>query len=175
MNMGTLSGGRPVLVRLSGRGPALGTSSEEYYTMAKTELARFIALAARIDRIANKTAREAIMSWLGSEGKEDDPLWTVGRVRYGLFVADSYVPPNTDYYNIYRHYDHVDNLKSNNNTLEGKVAHDEGVYGILPAPEVITVTGPGTTTTVRVATDLTVPIVAAAGIVGVALIAAFVL
>lgn len=66
-------------VFLSSRRPLLGATGTEGYNQAKAAVAKCDSLVARVNRLADAAAKQAIIAWMGNvaeepEGVENDPL-----------------------------------------------------------------------------------------------------
>jgi len=155
-----------------GRGRmALGQTGLEWYQRAKRAMAQFRDLVARTNRIANKTAREAIFEWIGSPTVDGTISERYAAVEADvLYDVEAYTPYNYNAYQLERRQNRVEDLEGFLEDLQPKVQDAERLYGILPAPETKVVIQPGTTTVVK-ETDWTAIALAAAGalVVGIAL------
>lgn len=162
-------GGDSFRIRL-GASPRLGQSAYEWYQRAKAALSTFEKLLARTDRIANKTAREEIIAWLGSATNSDEPLG-----RYYAVLDDvvhdveGFTPLNYGAYALERRQNRVEKLEDFDEEFQTKVVGAEKQYGILPAPPAPTTI---TTTVIKETPgpSLTVPILIAGGGIALALL-----
>ena len=147
----------------------LGATGLEWYQRAKTALAQFAALVAQIQTIANKTARESILEWVGSPNVDETPAYRYQAVLADvLYDVERYSPPNYGAYQLERRQRRVEELEGEVETLQEKVQSAIKVYGALPIPE--PVKPGGTTTAIEKGADLTVPIVAIGSVIALAML-----
>jgi hypothetical protein len=113
-------------------------NAREWYERAKAGIARFDLLLDRTAKIANKTERENILEWVGTAADTSSPAY-----RYASVVSDvkddveKFTPPNYGAYDVDRRQNRVDKLWDFNGEFKNKVENAENVFGILPAPTVI--------------------------------------
>lgn len=144
-------------------GPVLGQSEQQWYAEAKSQVAKFDQLVERTRRIANRDAREELVSDYGL----DDPtnrekgLYTRNGVESNIVRAESYTPINYVLYSKREITNRVGRLQDYTSDFARDVKYAEDTYGILPEPVVIEriVTVPGA----AAPTNWTVPLVIAGG------------
>lgn len=163
----------------AGRFQALGgvrmgaSNGLQIYQNAKSEVANFDALVARVQRVANQIVRDQIIKdyGLSEPDNKDKALYMRNAVAGNIAQVDSYSPPN---YLIYEtgegpNVGRVTKLHNFNSDLASTVKDAELTYGILPEPvtieRMVLVGGPSTVP------DWVIP-VAVAG-VGIGLLAIF--
>lgn len=144
----------------------LGQTSFEWYQRAKAAVGEFEKLMVRVDSIANKTAREEIIQWVGSADDDSSPLYRYRSVLYGDIQADveAYTPPNYGAYALERRQGRVEELEEVVEDLRDKVMAAEKQYGMIPKP-------PATPPPVISASpNLTVPLLVAGGAIALAVL-----
>jgi hypothetical protein len=118
--------------------PALG-QAQGYYDSAKTAIAVYDSLVARLQKVANQTARDQIAVQFGLTTPTDNTKAQYMRdaLAYDVSVADSstvdqgFPPTGPSRGRIIK-------LQSFNNDFEAAVKNAENTYGVLPAPQQIT-------------------------------------
>jgi len=137
---------------------SLGQAAQDYYTRAKTAIAKFDSLVARTAKIANKTVRDQIIADYGltNRGDTDKAGYMREALAYDVSEAEKY--RSTTGTIAYEEgfpargpsRGRVTKLENFNRDFEAAVTNAETTYGILPAPVVIerTVTAPGAATNV---------------------------
>lgn len=142
----------------------LGQSTQEWYQRAQKSLAEFDALLKRVAQVANKTAREQILEWIGTADDEDRAAYRYSRVKSDLeHDVEAFTPPNINAYQVERRTRRIEKLEDFNRELNAMVSEAETVYGKLPEPVTIE-----RTRIVEGKTDWTLPLIVAGGAVAVA-------
>lgn len=164
----------PFSASIGGQFARLGQTGLEWYNRAKLAMKIFEGLIGRTDRIANKTAREAILEWLGSPTVQDTPANRYAAVAGDVvYDVEAFTPPNYNAYQLERRQNRVEGLEAVDEDFQEKVAAAEKEFGLLPAPTVERIEVP---VPVRIPAsapekmDLTVPIVAGAAAVALAIL-----
>lgn len=135
----------------------------EWYNRAKQSLAEFDALLKRVAQVANKTAREAILDWIGTADDEDSAAYRYNRVKADLTEdVERFTPPNYDAYQIERRRNRIEKMEDWNRELKSMVEEAETIYGRLPEPVTIE------RTKIVETTDWTLPLLVAGSAVAVA-------
>src|SRR5262245_12406085 len=143
--------------------PALGQTEQQWYAEAKAQVAKFDQLVERTKRVAQKAARETLISDYGLNDPSDQAkaLYTRNGVAENIARAESYTPVNYVLYSKREITNRVTRLQDYNRDVNRDVKYAEDSYGILPEPVVIerVVTVPGA----AAPTNWTVPLVIAGG------------
>jgi hypothetical protein len=127
--------------------PTMGqTTPFQWYQKAKAETAKFAGLLERTAKVANRTAREEILGWLGKSDVRGTPAYVYASVMSDIAEnVEAYSPPNYDAYQVSRRRERVAELDSVNKDFERKVNQATATYGELPEPvkieRIITVPG----------------------------------
>lgn len=137
---------------LAGR-VSMGQTDQEWYVRAKAAVSKFDSLVERLKKIANRGARESLVSRYGLDNPTDKDRGKYMRdaVFYNVFQAESYTPVN---YLVFGSTGparrRVGDLEDVNRDFSDDVKAAENTYGILPEPVIIEriVEVPGTVTTV---------------------------
>lgn len=154
--------------RTSMGGQSIGqsTAGQAIYQKAKTEVARFDALAQRVLRIANKTVRDQLIQDFGlnDPSNKDKAQYARDAVVSDLSVVEAANPFNYYFYTSPGPQGRrPSTLAAFNSDLESEVHNAEVTYGILPEPVTTTITN-------TIQSPLTIPILVGAGAVALALL-----
>jgi hypothetical protein len=141
-------------------------TAQSWYERAKKSMDRYKFLSSRVGTIANKTEREAILTWLGQPNVAGSPA-----ERYVTVLSDftqDVAAEGVGAYNVERRQNRVEKLEEFNDQLDVKVKAAVQTYGELPGQPA----APGTPAAAAAAAgpDLTVPILIGAGAIALALI-----
>ncbi len=169
-------GQRPTFGGLAGRRQlgaprhVLGQTAEDWYTRARSAIARFDFLKGQIGSIDNASARAAIGTWLGDVSIDDSPEYRYNTVVYnyvttvGEFgITGTYDDPERGASRQNR----ITKLEDVNEVFNERIATAQAVHGTQPVPGV----APGIKPPAK-PTDLTVPILIGAGAIALAVFAA---
>lgn len=151
-------------------GPVLGQDAQQFYVNAKNAIAKYDSLVQRVARVANKTVRDQLISdyGLSEPSNKDKSMYMRNALASDVANAEKFSP--IAYEEGFPTHGpargRVTKLNNFDSDLENAVKDAEVTYGILPEPVVIekVVTVPGAST----GTNWTIPLVVAAGGIGVA-------
>lgn len=135
-------------------------TAQSWYERAKKSIARFEFLRQRVGAIANKTEREAIITWMGNASVPGTPEYRYTTVKSD-FTSDV-AREGVGAYNVERRQGRIEELEEFNDELNTKVEAAIRTYGELPTPASPQPQAAGP--------DLTVPILVGAGAIALALI-----
>jgi len=159
----------PLTAQFQG-GPALEGlfdwySDQQYYNMAKAAVASFDQLSHRVSRIADKAARDSIISEYGmNTTTENKSLNLRNQVQASIAAADATGDPGDGFADDNKHgRKPTDFLSSYVGDIASAVQEAELKYGILPSPAVQMQPAPA-------GSNWTIPIVAVGGAVALAAI-----
>lgn len=151
--------------------PVLGQSTPyQWYQKAKAETARFDRLLTDAAKIANKTAREEVLAWVGKANQEGTPANAYARTASDLMEnVEAFTPPNYDAYQLERRRNRILELEDVNDAFSAKVKDATATYGALPDPVTIEriVVTPGAAAE---GNPWAIPVAVGVGAIGVALI-----
>ena len=147
------------------------TTPYQWYQTAKAEVANFDRYLNGAARIANKTARNEVLAWVGKSGTEGTPAYKAGMVISDLAEnVEAFTPPNYDAYQLARRRNRITELADVNKVFSSKVKAALATYGELPEPvvieRVIMTQGANTNTTTMVESPWTVPVAIGASLIG---------
>lgn len=152
-------------------GRSLGQTPQEWYGRAKQSLTKFEDLLTRTATIANLTARNDILAWIGTASIDESPAYRYASVKSDLQQdVEAFTPPAVNAYQVGRRTNRIETLEDMNRQLETKVANAESVYGRLSAPVVIErerILTPGTS---PAGSSWTMPLLVGGGAVAVAVL-----
>lgn len=119
--------------------PVMGqTTPYQWYQKAKAETAKFESILTRAAKIANKTAREEVLAWVGKSDVQGSPAYRYASVMSDLRDdVEAFTPPNYDAYKVSRRRDRVTELADVNKSFEPRVNQAIAVNGELPEPVTI--------------------------------------
>jgi hypothetical protein len=146
------------------------TTPYQWYQTAKSEVANFDRYLNGAARIANKTARDEVLAWVGKSGTEGTPAYKAGMVISDLAEnVEAFTPPNYDAYQLARRRNRITELADVNKVFSSKVKAALAQYGELPEPVVIerVITTRGADTVKEVQGPWVVPVAIGAALVGV--------
>lgn len=145
------------------------TTPYQWYQTAKNEVANFDRYLNGAARIANKTARDEVLAWVGKSGAEGTPAYKAGMVISDLAEnVEAFTPPNYDAYQLSRRRVRITELADVNKVFSAKVKAALVQYGELPEPVVIerVITTRGADTVTMVESPWVIPVAIGAGLVG---------
>lgn len=137
-------------------------TAQAWYERAKKAIDRYAFLKSRVAVIANKTEREAIITWLGNATVPGTPEYRFSTVKSDF--TDDVAREGVGAYNVERRQGRIVELEEFNDDFDVKVKNAIQTYGELPAVP----TQPGQQQ--AAAPDLTVPILVGAGVIALGLI-----
>lgn len=122
-------------------GAHLGETGEQTYARAVSAMARFDAIVARTQKIANQVVRDGIISdyGLNEPDNKDKALYARNVVAYEVGRVDSFTPKNYLVFETGKGpaVGRVTKLENFNRDFASAVGDAEVEYGILPDPVVI--------------------------------------
>jgi hypothetical protein len=145
----------------------LGETLEGWYKRAQASLERYRFLKAQIQTVNNDVGRSTIIAWLGGPEVVGTAEYRYARVLED-FTYDA--APNREGINAYstsRRTNRIEKLEEFNDQLNAKIEASRIQYGTRPAPGA---PDTGTQQKPSTAPNLTVPILAAGAIVGLAIL-----
>ena len=150
-------------------GPVLGQDAQQFYVNGKNAIAKFDSLVQRVARVANKTVRDQLIAdyGLSDPSNKNKAMYMRNALASDVANAEKFSP--IAYEEGFPTHGpargRVTKLNNFDSDLESAVKDAEVTYGILPEPVVIEklVTVPGAS-----GTNWTIPLVVAAGGIGVA-------
>lgn len=142
---------------------SLGQTPEEqeWYARAKSAVAHWEMLNARVYLIADLGARQSIISWIGSLNIPDSPAERYQTVVNNILVAEKTVPATITNYGGRQWQNRVGHLEDFNDDLDARIVNAEKTYGTRPPPT------PGLPPVSGAKTDYTLPLVIGGAAIGV--------
>lgn len=117
-------------------GSRLGQTGPEWLGRARTAVARWEELGARVEQLTNRAERGRVETWIGDPAREDSPAYRYVSVKSDLMDAESKIDPGADYADANPRGEarqtRIEKLENFVKTLGTLVANAEAIEGRVP-------------------------------------------